>query len=134
LVVIPLVYACAFVGSVLYGTPAELPGVALGLPLLLDLERAAAVLAAFALVSIFAILTSRGHLPTRFGNVGYPDIGRQHELEQRVAELNRRLNRRFGSLETRMRESDASLPVIVKALETIDSRLRLLEDRLDSLD
>jgi hypothetical protein len=66
LLAIPSAYVIAVGGSVLYGTPAKLPGVALGLPLLLDLERAAAVLTVTAGVLIFALLTSRGQLRAGF--------------------------------------------------------------------
>jgi len=98
LLAIPSAYAVAVSGSVLYGTPAKLPGVALGLPLLLDLERAAAVLAAIASVLIFALLTSRGHLPTQFGNLAYPAVGRQQESTRHVVELDQRLERRLVPL------------------------------------
>jgi hypothetical protein len=54
LIVIPGIYTVGFVASVLYGVPAKLPGLALGFPVLLDLERAGAVLAVAAVVSIFA--------------------------------------------------------------------------------
>ena len=67
----------------LYGTPAKLPGVALGFSMLLHLERAGAVLAVVSVVAIFAYMTSLGHLPSQFGNViGYPVADRQHELER----------------------------------------------------
>jgi hypothetical protein len=49
--------------------PARLPGLALDLPLLLDLERATAILAAVGSVLIFAVFTSRGYLPTLLGNM-----------------------------------------------------------------
>jgi hypothetical protein len=72
LILIPGIYMAGFVASVLYGVPAKLPGVALGFPVLLDLERAGAVLAVAAVVSIFAYMTSLGHLPSQVGNViGY---------------------------------------------------------------
>jgi len=81
--VIPGTYVAGFAASVLYGVPARLPGVALGFPVLLDLERAGAVFAVVAVVSIFAYMTSLGHLPSQFGNViGYPITDRQHELER----------------------------------------------------
>src|SRR3989442_15985922 len=56
LFVILVAYAVAFLVSVLYGTPRKLPGVALGSPFLLELERAAAILGAFSTVLIFAQL------------------------------------------------------------------------------
>ncbi len=70
-IVIPGLCIACFVFSVLYGTPAKLPGVALGFPVLLHLERAAAVLAVIAVVSIFAYMTSLGYLPSQLGNIGY---------------------------------------------------------------
>ncbi|HEV2997636.1 MAG TPA: hypothetical protein VGX16_00900 [Solirubrobacteraceae bacterium] len=115
--------------SVLYGTPEKLPGVALGLPLLLDLERSAAVLATIALVLIFAFLTSRGHLPTQFGNFAYPSIERQHDLEERVAALDRRLKQRLIPLEDGKRTSDEVLPLILKDLSEMSDRLEAVEAR-----
>ena len=112
----------AVVGSALYGTPAKLPGVALGLPLLLDLERAAAVLAVTAGVLIFALLTSRGHLPTQFGNVAYPAVGRQEELTRRVAELDQRLERRPVPLEEGSRTNNEALPLITSELTELSAR------------
>jgi hypothetical protein len=127
LLAIPSAYVIAVVGSALYGTPAKLPGVALGLPLLLDLERAAAVLAVTAGVLIFALLTSRGHLPTQFGNVAYPAVGRQEELTRRVAELDQRLERRLVPLEEGSRTNDEALPLITSELTELSRRLNAVE-------
>jgi hypothetical protein len=124
LIVIPGIYMASFVASVLYGVPANLPGVALGFPVLLDLERAGAVLAMTAVVSIFAYMTSLGHLPSQVGNViGYPTADRQHELERLTAELDRRIERRLVPLEDGKRVSDEVLPVIIEQLTALDRRV-----------
>jgi hypothetical protein len=125
-------YAIAVGASVLYGTPAKLPGVALGLPLLLDLERAAAVLVVTAGVLIFALLTSRGHLPTQFGNVAYPAVGRQQDLTRHFAELDQRLERRLVSLEDRGRSNRDALGLVARELKQFASRLDTLEHRQTS--
>jgi hypothetical protein len=76
--------------AVFYGTPKNLPGIALGAPALLQMERGAAGLAVVAAVSIFAYLTRLGHLPTQFGNVGYEALeSRQEEGESRQREADR---------------------------------------------
>jgi hypothetical protein len=129
LLVIPSAYVIAIGGSVIYGTPAKLPGVALGLPLLLDLERAAAVLAMTAAVLMFALLTSRGHLPTQFGNVSYPAVGRQQDLTRHFAELDQRLERRLVSLEDRGRSNRDALGLVARELKQFASRLDTLEHR-----
>jgi hypothetical protein len=129
LLAIPSAYAVAVSGSVLYGTPAKLPGVALGLPLLLDLERAAAVLAAIASVLIFALLTSRGHLPTQFGNLAYPAVGRQQESTRHVVELDQRLERRLVPLEDGGRANDETLGLVARELKELTGRLDTLEHR-----
>jgi hypothetical protein len=93
-VVIAVAYAAAVTLSACYGTPQHLPGIALGLPVLLHLERAGAVTAVIAVVATVAYLTKLGHLPTQFGNVGYADIesrqkageDRQQEAEKATAE------------------------------------------------
>ncbi|MFI4991624.1 MAG: hypothetical protein ACHQHO_12030 [Solirubrobacterales bacterium] len=127
LLLIPSVYAIAVVGSVLYGTPRQLPGVALGLPALLDLERAASVLAAVAAVLIFALLTSRGELPTQIGSVAYPDRARQQELARQVAELEQQLRRRLVPLEEGKESSDEALPLIANTLKQLNERLDAIE-------
>jgi hypothetical protein len=124
LIVIPGVFTVGFVASVLYGVPARPPGVALGFPVLLDLERAGAVLAVAAVVSIFAYMTSLGHLPSQVGNViGYPAADRQHELERLTAALDRRIERRLVPLEEGKRVSDEALPVITERLAALDRRV-----------
>jgi hypothetical protein len=129
LLAIPSAYAVAVGASVLYGMPAKLPGVALGLPLLLDLERAAAVLVVTAGVLIFALLTSRGHLPTQFGNVAYPAVGRQQESTRHVIELDQRLERRLAPLEDGGRATDEALGLVARELKELTGRLDTLEDR-----
>lgn len=124
LVVIPGVYAAGVAASVFYGVPAKLLGVALGFPVLLDLERAGAVLAMAAVVSIFAYMTSLGHLPSQVGNViGYSASDRQHELERLTADLDRRIEGRLVPLEEGMRVSDEMLPVITEQLTALDRRV-----------
>jgi hypothetical protein len=128
LIVIPGIYVASFTASILYGVPFKLPGVALGFPLLLDLERAGAVLAVVAVVSIFAFMTSLGHLPSQVGSViGYPVADRQHELERVTAELDRRIERRLVPLEEGKRVSDEVLPVITEQLIAIDRRINAVE-------
>jgi hypothetical protein len=130
LIMIPGIYVGGFAASVLYGTPTKLPGVALGFPMLLHLERAGAVLAVVSVVSIFAYMTSLGHLPSQFGNViGYTVADRQHELEQLSAEVDRRIKRRLVPLEEGKRASDAVLPVIAEQLTALDRRVDAVETK-----
>jgi hypothetical protein len=129
LAVIPAIYMTGFIASVLYGVPVKLPGVALGFPVLLDLERAGAVLAVAAVVSIFAYMTSLGHLPSQVGNViGYPTADRQHELESLTEDLDRRLEHRLVSLESDRRVSDETLSAIAERLAKLEGRVN--EDKL----
>ena len=130
LIVIPCIYAGGFVASVLYGAPAKLPGVALGFPVLLHLERAGAVLAVVSVVSTFAYMTSLGHLPSQFGNmIGYPVPDRQHELEDLTVELRRRMELRLVPLEEGKRASDELLPAIGEQLAALDRRVDAVETR-----
>jgi hypothetical protein len=97
---------------------------------LLHLERAGAVLAVVSVVSIFAYMTSLGHLPSQFGNViGYPVADRQHELERLTAELGRRIERRLITLEESKRAGDEVLPVIMEQLTALDRRVDGVEAR-----
>ena len=87
--------------SVTAGPPNELPGVALGWPLLLHLERAAALIAALGLVALIGVRATMGRFPVRLGQVEYaagrvmsefdeaarPDGERLEALERAVALL-----------------------------------------------
>jgi hypothetical protein len=65
------VIACgSFLWSLLYGTPDPLPGVALGLPILLHVERALAVMAGFALLFMFLGRGWEGDFPRGFSASG----------------------------------------------------------------
>jgi len=124
------IYTGGFVASVLYGTPAELPGVVLGFPMLLHLERAGAVLAVVSVVLIFAYMTSLGHLPNQVGSViGYSAADRQHDHERLAVEIGRRLERRLVPLEEAERASDEVLLVVTEQLTALDRRLNVVETR-----
>ncbi len=130
LVVIPGAYAVSFVASLLYGAPARLPGIALGFPVLLHLERAAAVLGVLAAVSTFAYMTSLGHLPNQFGNIiGYPGAGQQHDIESVAAEHDRKVDRRLIALEQFRRADDDALAVIALQLATLWRRIDDVETK-----
>ena len=53
------------------GTPNELPGVALGWPLLLQLERAVVLVAGLGLVVLVGVRATMGRFPVRLGQVEY---------------------------------------------------------------
>jgi len=57
--------------SVTAGSPNELPGVALGWPLLLHLERAATLVAALGLVALVGVRATMGRFPVRLGQIEY---------------------------------------------------------------
>lgn len=129
LLVIPAAYVIAVAVSALYHMPTKLPGVALGLPALLDMERGAALLAVFSVVWIFAFLTSRGDLPTSFGNLAYPPRAREHELELRVAELSKILEDRLTPLEEGKEMADEALPILTREVLDLRDRLHVVELR-----
>ncbi len=88
------------------------------------------MLAVVSVVSIFAYMTSLGHLPSQFGNViGYPVAERQHELERLTAELDRRIELRLLPLEEGKRASEEVLPVIAEQLTALDRRVDAVETR-----
>jgi hypothetical protein len=109
--------------------PARLPGLALDLPLLLDLERATAILAAVGSVLIFAVFTSRGYLPTLLGNMlGYqPD--RQYEFEREVETVDRRNEPRIDKLDDLMGKNNEVLTELGE--ELLDLRTRIVELETD---
>jgi len=57
------------------GTPVELPGVALGWPLLLHLERAVVLVAGLGLVVLVGARATMGRFPVRLGQIEYA-VGR----------------------------------------------------------
>jgi hypothetical protein len=63
-----LIAALLSVGA---GTPGELPGVALGWPLLLHLERAAVLVAGLGLVVLVGARATMGRFPFRLGQIEY---------------------------------------------------------------
>jgi ABC-type branched-subunit amino acid transport system permease subunit len=126
--VIPGIYIGGFVASVLYGMPAKLPGVALGFPVLFDCERAGAALGVVSVVSIFAYMTSLGHLPSQFGNViGYSAVAGQHDLEGVTAGSDGQIESRLAQLEQNERTSEGMLAVIKERLNALDSRFDVVE-------
>jgi hypothetical protein len=60
----------ALVVSILEGTPAHLPGVALGSPILLHAERALALLAVTVAVASIVVQAARGRLPIELSPSG----------------------------------------------------------------
>jgi hypothetical protein len=64
-----LLAATAFSASA--GTPDDLPGVALGWPLLVHLERGAVLVAGLALVVLVGTRATMGHFPFRLGQIEY---------------------------------------------------------------
>lgn len=63
-------------------TPNELPGVALGWPLLLHLERAAVLVAGSALLMLVGVRATKGQFPFKFGQIEYA-------VEQAATRMNR---------------------------------------------
>jgi ABC-type Fe3+ transport system permease subunit len=72
--------ALAVILSSAAGTPSELPGVALGWPLLLHLERAVVLVAGLGLVVLVGARATMGQFPFRLGQIEYA-------MEQMTAEL-----------------------------------------------
>jgi hypothetical protein len=60
----------ALVASILEGTPAHLPGVALGSPILLHAERALALLAVTVAATSIVVQAARGRLPIELSTSG----------------------------------------------------------------
>lgn len=86
-----LAYAAAFSGSLLAGTPAELPVVALGWGLLLHVERATALTAGIGVVLLVAWRASRGDYPIRFGQVEYAVRRAAEDIEAQERAIENRL-------------------------------------------
>jgi len=85
--------AAALVASVVSGTPENenLPVVALGWPLLLHAERAAALTALLGLVGLVLWRAGRGELPVRFGNIEYALEDATSETRRLIGNQERRI-------------------------------------------
>jgi hypothetical protein len=88
---VPLVAAAIATGvglSIAHGPPAEMPGVSLGWPWLLHLERGVALLAVAAAALLVGVRGTRGRFPSRFGQLEYDAGGLAAEdLETRLRAL-----------------------------------------------
>lgn len=124
-------YVMVALVSVLNGTPKKLPGVALGFPLLLHLERAGAVLAAIGAVLVVARLAWLGELPNQLGNIGYASFERRHEFEQSAAELRQHVEVRFDRFE---QDREADVQSTEEALRLTRSELAELDRRLSTVE
>lgn len=130
---IVVVYAAFVVISVHIGVPKKLPGVALGAPALLDLERAAAGLVALAAVVIFACVARLGHLPSRADNVAsYRATTKRvahydQEIARRAGESSEKSAARLVPLEDSATASAAAIALIEPLLSAHHQRLAALE-------
>jgi hypothetical protein len=66
-----MAFAAAFGISLAYGSPKNLPGAALGSPLLLHALRASALLAVVGVVWLVGWRALHGDFPIKFGNIEY---------------------------------------------------------------
>jgi hypothetical protein len=120
-IVVAVYVACVGV-SVGIGAPRNLPGIALGSPLLLDLERGGAGFLAIAAVFVFAWLTRLGHLPSQLGNVARyssTDPVRQ-EIAQQATYDTVRMEERLGAVEERITGLGRGLEIVLDLLESAD--------------
>lgn len=123
-----LVAVAVFAASAGRDDRAPLPGVALGSPLLLDLERALLAAALFAAAAIFAIRGWSGYFPAKFSATGAEYVTAAEELAADVRELDRcqavaarNTERSYRELAARYDELRASLADL--AQEEIEDRL-----------
>jgi hypothetical protein len=86
-----LLFGVAVLVSALYGVPKTLPGVALGWPLLLHIERAAGALGAVGAVALVAWRAAHGEFPIKFGQLEYPAKEADAEARKATAAQEERL-------------------------------------------
>lgn len=92
----------ALLGSLLAGTPSDLPQIAMGWPLLFHVERATVLCAAVGVVLLVGWRASRGDFPVRVGQVEYAVREAARDVALREEALEKRLRR----LETLMEARD----------------------------
>jgi hypothetical protein len=126
-------YALVALVSVRYGMPSKLPGVALGFPALLDMERAGALLSVAGIVFVVAYMTSHGYLPTQVGNfLRYSVIAskvsrRQQDLEDTRLGYIEDIERRLMPMEAAEASTDEALKATLNELDDVVRRLSRLE-------
>lgn len=87
------------------GRPATLPGVALGSPALLYIERATATFTAYVLGLVIVVRAFDGELPSELRGVRYGDGGAKREFE-RLADVERELRDRLDNVERVVQQND----------------------------
>jgi hypothetical protein len=95
--------------SVTAGTPNELPGAALGWPLLLHLERAAALVAALGFVALVGVRATMGSFPVRLGQVEYAAGRAMSEFEEAARSDGKRLDALEGAIALLRAERDGEI-------------------------
>jgi hypothetical protein len=83
--------ATAALLSAWHGLPSDMPGVSLGWPLLLHIERAAALLATIGGVLLVGARAVGGELPIRLGQIEYAVDGREAQADRALNRLQVRL-------------------------------------------
>jgi hypothetical protein len=86
-----VLFAAAIVGSAIKGEPDPLPGAALGWPVLLHVERAAAILGAAGAVGLVGWKAAHGEFPIKFGALEYPAKEADAEAKKATAAQEERL-------------------------------------------
>lgn len=120
-------YCLLVAASVVYGAPQPLPGVALGYPALLHVERAAALLGGLGAVLLVTYRTAQANFPSSLGNVTYSDRSDVKELEVRVADLSRTSHERLAVLEHTTQRNAEIDQLVASQLTIVEARLRTLE-------
>jgi RNA polymerase sigma factor (sigma-70 family) len=137
-VVVALV--AAFIGSLIYGTPTQLPGVALGWPLLVHVLRAGFAAALVGAVAVIVMNLWRGQLPTKVSTAGLEFSATENldrEIREQLLLVDREaksaiegLARTVEDLAARVAPGEPSAtPEVAQALAGVDRALALAVEK-----
>jgi len=127
-----VLYAAFIAVSVHVGVPKKLPGVALGSPALLYIERASVALVAVAAVFILAAATRLGRLPSRPRSAGTAATAKRgvqydQEIARRAGQNGEKAAARLVALENGARASAEAIALTEPVLSAHSQRLAALE-------
>lgn len=125
-----IAFLAGLVLGLIHGAPTKLPGVALGWPLLLQAERAAAAAALVTLVAVVFLQLWREGLPSELPlGVKWPDSGTP-EVQERILQVERRSTVAFDELRQMVVELARHVPSAQVPTEQLDEAVARWRDDL----
>lgn len=133
-IIVALVFVASLALSLAHGTPSKLPGVALGWPALLHVERAAAAAVVIAVAAVVLFQLWQGRLPTKLpGGVEFPEraeVAVERNVREQLIQVEREARAAFDGLRIAVERLASGLPTEA-TLESLDKAARAWDGALD---